>query len=865
MKTNHPPRWALRFLTHMADPLIRDSALGDMEERFHMTASTKGAIPALAGCVLQLLFMFPAYLKNHLFWSLEMFKNYLKIAVRLFKRHKGYSFLNLAGLAVGMACCILILLWVRDELSFDRFHSRADRIYRLTYAEEIGGDHAHYALAPFISSSVFADEVPEIQAFSRLWKRSGIFKHKDRVFEEDDLYYADAGFFDLFDFPLIHGSTATALKEPGSVVLTESIAHKIFGTADPVGKTINLNADGDLKVTGVVRDVPANSHFRFNSLISMESLPENRKVYLQEWLVIVGWNYILLSDGADPVSVAEKINAVAQRHAGEEARSYGQTMEYFLQPLTDIHLHSTLSDEIAPQGNILYVYVFSLVALFILVIACINFMNLSTARSAGRGREVGIRKVFGAQKNRLVGQFVSESVFLSLIGLLAAVGLALSLLPAFNSLTGKTLGASDLLKPVTIGGFLGLVLLTGFFAGSYPAFVLSSFRPIDVLRSRVIGNRGGAGLRHGLVTFQFVISVFLIISTFIILGQIGHMKHAPLGFDKEQVLVLRVRGAGFRNNAEAFKNALLQSPFVLKASYSSGVPGDVNNIFTIMQEGKSDEESHSFYFLEAGWDFLDTYGITLTEGRDFSREFVSDAGGVIINETAAQKLGWGNDAIGRRIGTSRDRMEPIIGIMKDFHYRSLHEEIAPLVIIFSQDPESRLSLRLRTENLTATMSFIEDTWSRFEKERKPVSFFVDERFDDLYRAEERLSRIISVFAALAVFVACLGLFGLASYTVQQSTKEIGIRKVLGASTSNIVLRLSKIFLRWVLLANIIAWPLAYYIMTVHWLRRFPFRIGINPLLFVGAGILSLVIALLTVGVQSIRAAVANPIDSLRME
>ncbi|MCJ7681149.1 MAG: FtsX-like permease family protein, partial [Candidatus Aminicenantes bacterium] len=544
----------------------------------------------------------------------------------------------------------------------------------------------------------------------------------------------------------------------------------------------------------------------------------------------------------------------------------GQTMEYFLQPVTDIHLHSTLSDEIAPQGNILYVYVFSIVALFILIIACINFMNLSTARSAGRGMEVGIRKVFGARKNSLIRQFVSESVFIAFLGLLTAVGLALLLLPTFNGLTEKSLSTSALFHPGMILGFLGLVCFTGLLAGFYPAFILSAYQPIEVLRSRIFRRRGGAGLRNGLVTFQFVISVFLIISTFIVLSQIGYMKHASLGFDKEQVLVLRLRGSGFQSGYESFKNMLLQNPSILNASFSDGVPGDVNHVLTTFQEGKNDKESHTFYSVNAGLDFLDTFGISLAGGRAFSSEHVADANGAfLINETAARKLGWGEDTIGKRIGFDREKMAPIVGIVKDFHFRSLHEEIAPLALYFSADFEGRLSLRLRTDDLKATISYIEDTWKRFEKERMPAYYFVDERFDALYRAEERLSRIILIFSVLAVFVACLGLFGLASYTVQQSSKEIGIRRVLGASVQNIVVRLSRNFLRWVLLANLIAWPAAYYVMKMHWLRNFPFRVGISPLLFVGAGLLSLLIAVMTVSFQSVRAAVANPIDSLRME
>jgi putative ABC transport system permease protein len=793
-----------------------------------------------------------------------MIKNYLKIAYRLFKKHKGYSLINVAGLAVGMACCILILLWVQDELSYDRYHENTERVYRITYAEEIGGAYNHYTLSPFVATAVFHEEVPEIEAYTRLWKWNGLIKYGQRKFEADNLYYVDESFFKLFTHPFLQGHPDKALQEPGCIVLTESMAKKIFGSQNPLGETVHMNIAGDLKVTAVVKDVPENSHFRFNYLVSMKTLPERPARYLTNWFVILGWNYVLLKDGADPTEVEKKINAAAQRHSGKEAKKYGQEMEYFLQRLTDIHLRSHLEEEIEAQGSIFYVYVFSVVALFILVIACINFMNLSTARSANRSREVGIRKVFGARKKLLVNQFITESVLLAFLGLLLAVMLVWLFLPMFNTLTGKGLDMASLNHPVVWLGFLGLIAVTGGLAGFYPAFVLSSFQPVQVLGSCVVRGSRRSGLRNGLVTFQFVVSIILIISTFIVMRQVSYMKNRALGFNKNQVLIVPIKGEGFRGGFKAFKTAIQRHHAIQEASYSSGIPGRTDTILTTFQEGKDESVNHVLHYILADYDFVKTYEIPLAEGRDFSREYSSDASGAyLINETAAAKLGWGEETIGKKIGYSPKKMAPIVGITKDFHYRSLHEVIAPLAICLREREEDFLSIRMKTNNISETISFLGNKWREFEKDREFSWFFLDESFDRLYRSEERLSRIVSIFAFLAIFVACLGLFGLASYTVQQGTREIGVRKVLGATVQNIVIQLSLNFLRWVVLANIIAWPITYYVMKTYWLQNFPFRVNIGLLTFIYAGVLSLVIALLTVSYQSFKAALANPVDSLR--
>jgi putative ABC transport system permease protein len=795
-----------------------------------------------------------------------MLKNYIKIALRNIKKHKGYSFINIAGLAVGMACCIIILLWVQDELSFDRHHENADRIYRITYAEEIGGAFDHYALPPFAAAPAFAAEVPGIKAYTRLWQRTGLINYAEKNFDERNIFYVDKDFFDIFSHEFIEGNPATALENPSSIILTRDMAQKIFGNKDALGETLTLSANGDLKVTGVVENVPRNSHFHFNYLVSINTIQGRRAEYLDAWLIIIGWSYLLLEENVDAKMVEEKLASIVEKYTGADAKKYGQKFFYYLQPLTDIHLKSNLEGEIEGNGDIRYVYVFSLIAVFILLIACINFMNLSTARSAKRGKEVGLRKVLGAYKKRLVVQFLTESIGFAFVGLILAINLVWFLIPAFNNLTGKEIAMSSLFSLAVVLSLFILVIFSGIAAGSYPAFYLSSFQPIDTIRQKLQRGSGRAGLRNALVILQFTISVVLIISTFVVLKQLNYMKDQKLGFKKEQVLALNIRGQGLAEQFEAFKNELKKNVNIQEVSYSNGIPGSTETILTVFQEGKLENVTHTFNYIFSDYDFLKTYEIELVQGRDFSKEFGSDnEGAYLINETAVAKLGWGEDTLGKKIGFSREVMRPIVGIVKDFHYRSLKEVIGPLAIFLRPAQVSYSSIKMSTKNISATLSFIEKTWNTFEKERSFEYFFVDENFDALYHSEERLSQIITFFAFIAIFVACLGLFGLASFTAEQKTKEIGIRKVLGASVSSIVFQLSRNFIKWVLVANVIAWPLTYFVLKNYWLSHFPFRISLNLLTFATAGLMALCIALVTVSFQSIKAALANPVDSIRYE
>jgi putative ABC transport system permease protein len=798
--------------------------------------------------------------------------NYFKIALRKLRKQRAHSFINIAGLAIGLAACLLILLWVKDELSYDRYHEKANRLYRLAYYEEIGGTSSELAVAPFASAPAFAAEIPEVEGYARLLEGRPLAIVEGRKFDLDDIYFTDPGFFDLFTHAFLAGDGKKALASPGALVLTEETALKLFGRADVLGRTVNFNNDYDLTVTAVVKNVPANSHFRFNGLVSLATVaskPEIRPV-MEDWFRITGWVYVLLRDKADPRAVETKMAAVKLKHVGEQLRRSGSKMDFRLVPLSDLHLRSRLEGEIGPSGDIRYVYVFSLIAAFILVIACINFMNLATARSAGRGREVGLRKVMGARRTNLVFQFLGESVLLTSLAAVGAVALVGLVLPAFNRLAGKSITVASLFEGASGPALAGLVLLTGVLAGSYPALFMSAFRPAAVLKGPI-----GRGLKRGLfrsvlVVFQFAVSVMLMAGTLIILSQTRYMKTRDLGFDKDRVLVVNMRDEAARRGAEALVNDLKSNLKISEATLTGGVPGRVQVSMIVNMEGRPERDSFSSWVVWSDFDFVKTYGISIVQGRDFSRSFLSDySGAFLVNETAARRMGWASDAVGRKIGFDTDDLREIVGVMKDFHFGSLKEPIAPLVVRLATREELIpwayfLSLKLRAGDIPGTLAFVRSKWAE-RSERGFAYFFADEEFNSLYRNEERTGRIIAAFAVMAIFVACLGLLGLASFAAEQRTKEVGVRKILGASEAGLAALLTREFLKWVLVANAVALPAAYLVVGRLWLSNFAYRTNPGLLTFLAVAGASILVAVLTVSWQAIRAAVANPADSLRYE
>lgn len=799
--------------------------------------------------------------------------NSLKIAVRKIRRHRGYSLLNISGLAVGMASCILILLWVRDELSYDRHFQNASRVYRLVRDGKKDNIEIHSALVPYVAAPTFAGEIPEIEAYTRVMKESARVFVDGKSFDERDICYVDSAFFKIFPLPFVSGDSATALVDPGSIVLTEETAHRFFGRSDVLGETLNFNKAADLRVTGVIRNIPVNSHLRYTSLVSFSTFERNpwSPDVLTAWGFNHGWAYLLLKEHADPDEINRKIASAAEKHSGEEARSEGVERRFYLQRLLDIHLRSRLESEIGENGDIRAVYAFSMIAAFILGIACMNFINLATARSASRGREVGVRKVLGAQRKNLVFQFLEESTLMSVLAMVIAILLVNLTLPLFNTLSGKNMSVSSLMAGTMGIGIIGLALITGIISGSYPALFLSAFHPAAVMKGVSFRPGKRSSLRHILVVFQFAISIILITTTFIMVRQLQYMKTRNLGFDKDQVLVINIRDAdeSIRRNIESVKAEFLQNPEILEASLSDGLPGDINLTAFLSLEGRPEKESALADVIIADYDFAETYGIDIIEGRDFSKEFSADARGVfLINEIAAERLNWGRETLGKKIGFNPDEMGPIVGIMKNFNFRSLQHKIEPLAVLFDREMLNGrgyyLSLRLKAGDIAGTVDFIRSKWAT-RSEGEFSYFFANDFFDLLYRNEERVGSIISIFAALAIFVACLGLLGLVSYSVEQRTKEIGIRKVLGASEIGLAFLLSKEFLKWILLANAFALPVTYFFTTRYWLSNFAYRTSFAFWNFGLVAAISILIALLTVGYQTLKAALANPSESLKYE
>jgi putative ABC transport system permease protein len=803
-----------------------------------------------------------------------MVKNYLKVAIRNILKHKGFSIINIVGLAIGIACSILILIFVAHELSYDKFHEKADRTYRIAVRASVGDTKIRQTYSSSATFKKLLEDLPEIEKgvkFLRLGRTP--INLDEKTFYESRFYAVDSTFFDVFTFPLIHGDPETVLSEPNSMVISENTAIKYFGSADAVGKILRADfsygpGSVDFEITGVSENVPSNSHFHYDLLASSSTFP----TFIND----PGWSsnkfitYVVLKEGTRSEWFNERLKEFTRRHMGGERFdawvAKGNFWEYFLQPVTKIHLNSDLNGEFEANGNETYVYIFSAISIIILLIACINFMNLSTAKSSLRAKEVGMRKVVGSGRRRLVFQFLSESILLSFISLTIGMVLVIILLPLYKNLIGRQLEILYFDNLVAIPSLLALGLIVGVISGSYPAFFLSSFKPIVALKGMTIRSKGGSWLRNILVIFQFTISIFLIIGTLVVNQQLKFFQNKKLGFDKEQILVIRNPGS-LGNNITPFKEALRKYSSVINVSGSNTLPGISFSNIGFGAEGV--DKSFTLNLCVCDYDFLKTLKLELAQGRFFSRDFITDSHAAVLNEKAVELLGW-DDPIGKRINNwARNRGNfTVIGVIKDYHYESLHQEIRPQALFLSggyyTNVESYISVRLNTENISETIGYVENTWKDFAP-NKPFEYsFLDEDYDNLYMNEQQTRKLFSIFSFLAIFIACLGLFGLASFIADRRTKEIGIRKVLGASVPRIVQILNKSFVKWVLMANLIAWPVAWFVMN-SWLQNFAYRIELSWWMFVLAAVLALVIALITVSFQTVKAALRNPVDSLRYE
>ncbi len=809
-----------------------------------------------------------------------MFKNYLKIAWRNLVKNKAYSIINITGLAIGLACFLLIALYVMDELSYDRFFPDANNIYRINSDIKFGGANLHMALTSDMMGQLLKKDYPQVEQYTRIYTSNGdkLIKKGTEYIDEKKVANVDSTFFDVFQLPVVEGSTKHALDEPNTVVLTESAAKKYFGNTHVVGKTIETRDDKNpfYKITAVIKDIPANAHFHFDFLFSMKNLDYS-------WGAITSHNfytYLKLRQGTDYKAFEKNLDQYIDKYvlpyakkfmninSMDEFKKAGNNLEYSLMPLTKIHLYSDRSFELSAGGNVQYVYIFSAVALFILLIACINFMNLTTARSANRAREVGIRKVLGTEKSDLIWQFLFESTAMVLVSLIIAVIIVYAVLPLFNNVADKQMNISNLLSVYILPLLIALPFVVGLLAGSYPAFFLSSFKPIEVLKGKLkLGSKSG-GLRSVLVVFQFATSIVLIVGTIVVYDQLNYIQTKNLGYNKDQILIINGIGS-LNDNATAFKNEAKQLPGVVSATISGYLPVSdsyrSDNTFSkdavLTTQSGFDMQNWSI-----DYDYLKTLGMQIVKGRNFSKDFPTDSSAVIINETTAKILGYA-DPIGKNLYESEDNgatsAHTIIGVVKNFNFESLHQVIGPLCFHLGGGGGFGV-FKVNTANIQHLITQIQNKWKAIAP-GLPFSYrFLNDSFDEMYRSEQRAGKIALIFSVLAIFIACLGLFGLATFIAEQRTKEIGIRKVLGASVQSIVQMLSKDFLKLVAIAFLFAAPLSWWIMNT-WLQDFAYRINIEWWFFAFAGIGALLIALITVSFQAIRAAISNPVKSLRTE
>ncbi|MCJ7581336.1 MAG: ABC transporter permease [Candidatus Aminicenantes bacterium] len=864
-RKDNPPKIASRILEWIIQKDIRYGALGDIEEQYYWTKQEKRSFRASLFYWKQIGAALPYFIKNSMIWSVIMFKNYLKTAFRNTTRHKGYSFINLAGLAIGMACTLLILLWVKDELSYDKFHENRDNIYRImSYGTKYmieGTDGTPAPLGPAIK-----DEVPGIENYARFSDFSKlVFRYKDKVFYETKGLITDPSFFEIFTFPFAKGDLETALLEPFDFIMTESMAKKYFGQDDPIGKIIEIEGQPAI-VKGIIKDIPKNSHIQFDFLASFEFI-NSLTGYGTNWGSFNFITYVQLIPGTNIQEINQKITAVADNSNCPQVKD---GVGFRLQPLSAIHLDSRTSyRNYADLGDKKYVYVFSIIAFFVLFIACVNFMNLSTARFTHRAKEVGMRKTVGASRKQLVFQFFGESLLMTLMACVFALVLVIIFLPAFNRIAGKDLQLV-LLETQFLLGLGCIILLTTLIAGSYPAIYLSSFKPVKVLKKAFSSQTGGGQtFRKILVVIQFSLSIILLIGTMIVFNQLRFLSHTKLGFDKENIVTIPIK-ENIGKKYETLKTELLNDPHILAASaqyYLFAQDGPFRST-DYDWEGREEDEEVDIILNLVDYDYISMLDLELVDGRNFSQEYATDrTQAYILNEQAIKEMGI-QLPVGKQFSYGK-RKGTIVGVLKDAHFSSLHNKIEPHVFFMMEDASQATEygvvlIKINGEKTKEALVKIQSLWENLNPISPFEYHFLDQTYDSLYREERQIGTILNSFTFFAMVISCLGLFGLVSFLTEQRTNEVGIRKVLGASESGIILLLSKQFIKWVMIANIFAWPVAYFVMH-KWLQSFAYRINIGIWVFVFSAALAGGIALLTVSYQAFKAARANPIDSLRYE
>lgn len=882
MINSRPPGWIDKLIDRLAPGNLAEEIHGDLHELFQLDVSRYTLKTAKRKYIINGL----GFLFKRFFWrpntfipstSSFMFNNYFLIAWRNLVKNKTFYLINIFGLSVGFACALLIGSYIHSELTFDTYAEHADDIHRVEIRVLGNGTWVEYSNVDFGVGSGMADTYPEIASFTRISRGyTPYLRYKDIVLKEENIGIADSNFLDFFSIPLLAGDSRTALAEPNMIVVSRDFAKKYFGDEDPMGKTFQVGTRGELKVTGLFDKIPDGSHFQFDALLSEETMMKFRR---ETWSNIGHFTYLQLEKGVDAKALERKFPELVKKHvvpeaqadmgvSREEAEQAVNTFIFTLRPLREIHLGSHTSNELGPNGDIQYVYIFGALAVFILLLACVNFVNLSTATSTKRAREVGIRKVMGSLKQQLVMQFLTESIMLACCAMLFAYGIVAMLLPVFNQLTGKLIFFSFFTQPVTILLMVGGALLTGLVSGAYPSFFLSSFNTIQVLKGSTTGSAGRKDfLRSGLVIFQFAVSTTLIVATLTVYQQLSFMQNKDLGYSKDQVLVINDTRT-LRENEAIFRNELVNDSRVINASVSSQMPGEKNmdgtQAYAKDRAGNDPNTEIHIDIFHVDYDYLTTLDIDVAFGRNFSRDFPSDSSGIVINEAAAYEFGWTPEtALDKHIITSGQHDYHIVGVVKDFNYTSPRQKIGPLVMML-RDNRGSILVKLQATDITSFLTDAKNRWDGYNPETDiPFSYtFLDEKFAALFAAEERTGRIFTAFASLAIVIAGLGLFGLSTYAAEQRTREIGIRKVLGASSQNVLFMLSKQFMLLVLVAFVIAVPLVTWAMN-NWLEDFAYRVNIHWWVFAAAAAISFLIAFTSMSVQAVRAAMANPVESLR--
>jgi putative ABC transport system permease protein len=815
-----------------------------------------------------LLRSLPVFVRDILYWGSVMIKNYLKIAFRNIKRHKTFSLINITGLVIGIICFILIMLYVEYEVNYDAFLEHSDRIFRVAFQKpgELYMGKDAWASSVAALAPTLMEEYPEVQFATRFNPVDRLLLSSEKKSFYETGLFADEYFFDVFNFQLIRGDKKGILEKPESIVISSRLAEKFFGNEDPIGKMLQCSL-GILEIAGIVENAPENSHIQFDWLIPFTSQfsAEERASQFQWWGNHCYYTYCLLQNKSAKIDLEKKLTLYMNKRFMDFGWDDMSRQNYFLQPLDSIHLRSHLNNEFSVNNSITMIRLLSFIAAFILLIACINTMNLSSARAAKRMKEIGIRKVVGGRQQQLFLQFIGESIFLSSLSLFAATGLVYVLLPGFNRFVERNIPFNSLIEWPFFLGLLIVMFVGGILSGLYPAGLLSSLKPVSALKGKTDLTTKGGSLRKVSVIFQFGTTIILMVASFVILLQMRYVKEKCLGYNREHVVVIRMTDPGVQKNFSTFRNMIMQNPNVLGITTSNALPTDIisSTSATIETEDGAIEELSSLSWVGADFEFFALMQMEIIKGRSFSREFGTDENdAVIVNETFVRKANWTNP-IGKKIRFWRNRERVVVGVVKDFHFQSLHQGMKPLFVLCQPD-NSYFFARIQSENAPTTLKYVRDTYERF-KIRYPFEyFFLDDNFNRMYASEQKLGQMLISFSGLAIFIACLGIFGLASYTAEKRTKEIGIRKVLGASITGIMFLLSIGLTKCIVFATLISWPIAYYVMS-RWLQNFAYRIDMKIWIFILPGSIALLIGLLTVSYQTIKAATANPVDSLRHE